>query len=131
PAQAGLHDPAEPMAADDAARSGRRHPGAGARARARPVEARGRRPARERAPRRRAHARRPHLDARRPRAVDARVPRWPRRLEIDVRALSLLMVSDVSPLNTGGGAERLLWEQARWLARRGHAVKVACIADCG
>src|SRR3989440_586159 len=101
------------MAADDAARSGRRHPGAGARARARPVEARGRRPARARAPRRRAHARRPHLDARHPRAVDARVPRWPGRLEIDVRALSLLMVSDVSPLTTGGGADALLGEHAR------------------
>ena len=41
-----------------------------------------------------------------------------------MRALSLLMVSDVSPLTTGGGAERLLWEHARGLARRGHAVTV-------
>ena len=34
------------------------------------------------------------------------------------------MVSDVSPLSSGGGAERLLWEHARGLARRGHAVTV-------
>jgi glycosyltransferase involved in cell wall biosynthesis/SAM-dependent methyltransferase len=34
------------------------------------------------------------------------------------------MVSDVSPLTGGGGGERVLWEQARGLARRGHAVTV-------
>src|SRR5207237_9205304 len=44
--------------------------------------------------------------------------------ETDLRALRLLMVSDVSPLSSGGGAERLLWEHARGLARRGHAVTV-------
>jgi glycosyltransferase involved in cell wall biosynthesis/SAM-dependent methyltransferase len=38
--------------------------------------------------------------------------------------LRVLMVSDVSPLTGGGGGERLLWEQARGLARRGHAVTV-------
>ena len=41
-----------------------------------------------------------------------------------MRALSVLMVSDVSPLSRGGGAERLLWEHARGLARRGHTVTV-------
>jgi glycosyltransferase involved in cell wall biosynthesis/SAM-dependent methyltransferase len=41
-----------------------------------------------------------------------------------VRALRVLMVSDVSPLTRAGGAERLLWEHARGLARRGHAVTV-------
>ena len=41
-----------------------------------------------------------------------------------VNALRVLMVSDVSPLSGGGGGERVLWEQARGLARRGHAVTV-------
>jgi glycosyltransferase involved in cell wall biosynthesis/SAM-dependent methyltransferase len=41
-----------------------------------------------------------------------------------VRALRILMVSDVSPLTGGGGGERVLWEHARGLARRGHAVTV-------
>ena len=39
-------------------------------------------------------------------------------------ALRILMVSDVSPLAGGGGGERVLWEHARGLARRGHAVTV-------
>src|SRR5256884_1755005 len=34
------------------------------------------------------------------------------------------MVAGVSALSMGGGAERLLWEHARGLARRGHAVTV-------
>jgi len=41
-----------------------------------------------------------------------------------VRPLRILMVSDVSPLTGGGGGERVLWEHARGLARRGHAVTV-------
>lgn len=39
-------------------------------------------------------------------------------------ALRVLMASDVSPLTGGGGAERVLWEHARGMARRGHAVTV-------
>ncbi|HEY3101717.1 MAG TPA: glycosyltransferase [Methylomirabilota bacterium] len=38
--------------------------------------------------------------------------------------LRVLMVSDVSPLSGAGGGERVLWEHARGLARRGHAVTV-------
>jgi len=41
-----------------------------------------------------------------------------------VSPLRVLMVSDVSPLAGGGGGERVLWEHARGLARRGHAVTV-------
>ncbi len=40
------------------------------------------------------------------------------------RALRVLMVSDVSPTRPGGGAERMLWEQAWRLAARGHDVRV-------
>ena len=36
----------------------------------------------------------------------------------------MLMVADVSPLSGAGGGERVLWEHARGLARRGHAVTV-------
>jgi len=39
-------------------------------------------------------------------------------------ALRVLMVSDVSPAGPGGGAERMLWEQAWRLAARGHDVRV-------
>lgn len=42
------------------------------------------------------------------------------------RALRVLMVSDVSPLRPAGGAERMLWEQARRLAARGHDVRILC-----
>ena len=45
--------------------------------------------------------------------------------------LSVLMVSDVSPLAGAGGGERVLWEQARGLARRGHAVTVLARAPDG
>jgi len=38
--------------------------------------------------------------------------------------LRLLVVSDVSPLRVAGGGERVLWEQAARLARRGHRVTV-------
>jgi glycosyltransferase involved in cell wall biosynthesis/SAM-dependent methyltransferase len=39
--------------------------------------------------------------------------------------LRVLMVSDVSPSYPAGGGERMLWEQARRLAARGHDVRVA------
>jgi len=48
-----------------------------------------------------------------------------------VTRLSVLMVSDVSPLARAGGGERVLWEQARGLARRGHAVTVLARAPDG
>src|SRR5207245_11156943 len=39
------------------------------------------------------------------------------------------MVSDVSPSHPLGGGERMLWEQARRLAARGHDVRVVSRAD--
>ena len=39
------------------------------------------------------------------------------------------MVSDVSPSQSAGGGERMLWEQARRLAARGHDVRVVSRAD--
>src|SRR5437899_6895142 len=39
------------------------------------------------------------------------------------------MVSDVSPSYPAGGGERMLWEQARRLAARGHDVRVVSRAD--
>lgn len=45
-----------------------------------------------------------------------------------MRALRILAIADVSPLNVPGGAERTLWEQARRLASRGHDVRVLCRA---
>jgi len=39
------------------------------------------------------------------------------------------MVSDVSPSHPLGGSERMLWEQARRLAARGHDVRVVSRAD--
>ena len=44
-------------------------------------------------------------------------------------ALRVLMVSDVSPWYPAGGGERMLWEQARRLAARGHDVRVVARAD--
>jgi glycosyltransferase involved in cell wall biosynthesis/SAM-dependent methyltransferase len=44
-------------------------------------------------------------------------------------ALRVLMVSDVSPCYPAGGGERMLWEQARRLAARGHDVRVVARAD--
>src|SRR5881628_1913054 len=41
------------------------------------------------------------------------------------------MVSDVSPSHPAGGGERMLWEQARCLAARGHDVRVVSRADPG
>lgn len=38
----------------------------------------------------------------------------------------LLVVGDVSPLETHGGAARVIREQSRWLAARGHTVTVFC-----
>ncbi len=38
--------------------------------------------------------------------------------------LRILVVSDVSPLQIEGGGERVLWEQASRLAKRGHRVRV-------
>ena len=43
--------------------------------------------------------------------------------------LRVLMVSDVSPSRPLGGGERMLWEQARRLAARGHDVRVVSRAD--
>ena len=45
--------------------------------------------------------------------------------------LRVLMVSDVSPFYPAGGGERMLWEQARRLAARGHDVRVVSRADPG
>jgi len=39
-------------------------------------------------------------------------------------ALRILMVSDVSPMRIEGGAERVLWEQASRLVKRGHRVSI-------
>ncbi len=44
--------------------------------------------------------------------------------EVSAEALRILFVSDVSPLLPQGGGERVLWEQARGLARAGHRVRV-------
>src|SRR5439155_24911495 len=38
--------------------------------------------------------------------------------------LRVLMVADVSPSRPLGGGERMLWEQARHLAARGHDVRI-------
>ena len=43
--------------------------------------------------------------------------------------LRVLMVADVSPLRPLGGGERMLWEQARHLAARGHDVRIVSRAD--
>ena len=45
--------------------------------------------------------------------------------------LRIVATADVSPLAVIGGAERVLWEQMRRLARRGHAVRVLCRAAAG
>src|SRR6058998_1894948 len=45
--------------------------------------------------------------------------------------LRVLMVADVSPSRPIGGGERMLWEQARHLAARGHDVRVVSRADPG
>jgi glycosyltransferase involved in cell wall biosynthesis/SAM-dependent methyltransferase len=45
--------------------------------------------------------------------------------------LRVLMLSDVSPSYPAGGGERMLWEQARRLAARGHDVRVVSRADPG
>lgn len=45
--------------------------------------------------------------------------------------LRILMVSDVSPLHVAGGAERVLWEYASRLVKRGHRVRVVCRAPAG
>jgi glycosyltransferase involved in cell wall biosynthesis len=50
-------------------------------------------------------------------AVEWTVSDLPERLRI-------VIVADVSPLHMEGGAERVLWEQASRLARRGHRVRV-------
>ncbi|HEX3175702.1 MAG TPA: glycosyltransferase family 4 protein [Methylomirabilota bacterium] len=41
-----------------------------------------------------------------------------------MRALDVLLVTDAAPPAMGGGAERVLWEQATRLARRGHGVRI-------
>ena len=43
--------------------------------------------------------------------------------------LRVLMVADVSPSRPLGGGERMLWEQARRLAERGHDVRIVSRAD--
>jgi glycosyltransferase involved in cell wall biosynthesis/SAM-dependent methyltransferase len=43
--------------------------------------------------------------------------------------LAVLMVADVSPSRPLGGGERMLWEQARHLAARGHDVRIVSRAD--
>ena len=45
--------------------------------------------------------------------------------------LRVLTVSDVSALRLAGGAERVLWEAARRLAGRGHAVRILSRAPAG
>ncbi len=45
--------------------------------------------------------------------------------------LRILAVADVSALAVIGGAERVLWEQMRRLARRGHDVRVLCRTAAG
>jgi glycosyltransferase involved in cell wall biosynthesis/SAM-dependent methyltransferase len=48
-----------------------------------------------------------------------------------VTPLRILAVADVSALAVVGGAERVLWEQMRRLARRGHDVRVLCRTAAG
>jgi glycosyltransferase involved in cell wall biosynthesis/SAM-dependent methyltransferase len=48
-----------------------------------------------------------------------------------VRPLRVLATADVSPLAVIGGAERVLWEQMRRLASRGHDVRVLCRVAAG
>src|SRR6266403_50026 len=43
--------------------------------------------------------------------------------------LAVLMVADVSPSRPLGGGERMLWEQARRLAARGHDVRIVSRAE--
>jgi glycosyltransferase involved in cell wall biosynthesis/SAM-dependent methyltransferase len=48
-----------------------------------------------------------------------------------VKRLRVVAVADVSPLAVIGGAERVLWEHMRRLARRGHDVRVMCRVAAG
>lgn len=48
-----------------------------------------------------------------------------------MRRLRIVATADVSPLAVIGGAERVLWEQMRRLARRGHDVRVLCRVAAG
>jgi len=48
-----------------------------------------------------------------------------------VRRLRIVATADVSPLAVIGGAERVLWEHVRRLARRGHDVRVLCRVAAG
>jgi glycosyltransferase involved in cell wall biosynthesis/SAM-dependent methyltransferase len=50
-------------------------------------------------------------------------------MSVAADALRVLMVSDVSPAYPAGGGERMLWEQARHLAARGHAVRLLSRGD--
>src|SRR5437870_11891555 len=43
--------------------------------------------------------------------------------------LRVLMVSDVSPSRPLGGGERMLWDQTRRLAARGHDVRIVSRSD--
>jgi asparagine synthase (glutamine-hydrolysing) len=55
----------------------------------------------------------------------------PRAIDGPRRRLRILAVSDVSVLSPEGGAERALWEGARRLAVRGHAVRILSRAPAG
>lgn len=48
-----------------------------------------------------------------------------------MKPLRVIAVADVSPLAVIGGAERVLWEHMRRLARRGHDVRVLCRVAAG
>ena len=48
-----------------------------------------------------------------------------------MRRLRIVAAADVSPLAVIGGAERVLWEQMRRLAGRGHDVRVLCRGAAG
>ncbi len=48
-----------------------------------------------------------------------------------MKRLRIVATADVSPLAVIGGAERVLWEQMRRLARRDHDVRVLCRAAAG
>jgi glycosyltransferase involved in cell wall biosynthesis/SAM-dependent methyltransferase len=48
-----------------------------------------------------------------------------------VTPLRVLAIADVSALAVIGGAERVLWEQTRRLARRGHDVRILCRTAAG
>ncbi len=55
-----------------------------------------------------------------------------RRAEsLNKNELNVLIVADVSPLQTTGGSARVIKEQARGLAARGHSVQLLCRQPSG